>query len=360
MSDLDNETLPHVRGQIAAGVPEAFDTWRAMIAPMFDFDTPSPNQRADFTADFELFDFGTVQLGFNNTSASNFERNNRIVARTGTDHFMVQFYQNSDYLLTANGNETAVTAGDVTVLDLTRSVSIRAPAVSNLSVIVSRDLIAPLIANPDNAHGRVLRKGTDANFLVRSQLTMQMSQARHAMRHDAPSYSRSTAELIAGVLGSSTDGQTATRAAMRKALLEAICRRVDAQLGNPDLGPEFLMKQFHLSRATLYRLFEPLGGIAKYIQERRLWHAFRDLCEPSHAHERVSTILYRWGFTDHTAAGRTFRAFYQMTPSAVRNEALDLRDTALAITGREAKPFQVPKCWPSVARYRAERDRTQR
>jgi len=71
-------------------------------------------------------------------------------------------------------------------------------------------------------------------------------------------------------------------------------------------------------------MFEPYGGIRKYVLSRRLTGVFRDLSDPDLAHERIAVLLRRWGFANHTAAGRAFRAAYGITPSQARSLALSL------------------------------------
>ncbi|MGT2493518.1 hypothetical protein ACU4GD_31100 [Cupriavidus basilensis] len=47
-------------------------------------------------------------------------------------------------------------------------------------------------------------------------------------------------------------------------------RHVEANLHDPDLSPDSVLASLHLSRASVYRLFEHEGGLAAYIRSRRL------------------------------------------------------------------------------------------
>ena len=47
-------------------------------------------------------------------------------------------------------------------------------------------------------------------------------------------------------------------------------RYIDKHLDSPRLSADAIARCFGWSRATLYRLFEPDGGLMKYIQRRRL------------------------------------------------------------------------------------------
>lgn len=310
-----------LQGKIERGSRDAFEAWREINAPMFRFDAASPDARKTFAARFDVADFGDMYLSATTADASRLERDDKVIAKTGADRFVIQFYRQSGYVMQANGTETRVGAGDFAVIDLTRSVNIYAPSVSNLAVGISRNVLAPLLAEPDAVHGRILRGETQAGWMLRTHLDAMHQRAPRATGQDAQTFRYGTAALVATILGRSANAKTTTRAAMRTMLRQAICRRIEVRLTDPGLDPASLMREFNISRPTLYRLFEELGGVQHYIQERRLAAAFRDLCNPAMADRHIGTIFYRYGFTNHTVAGRAFRAAYGMTPGEARMEA---------------------------------------
>jgi AraC-like DNA-binding protein len=79
-----------------------------------------------------------------------------------------------------------------------------------------------------------------------------------------------------------------------------------------------LLGEFGITRSTLYRLFEPLGGVAAYITERRLRYAFRQMTDPLEQHLRVSQLAFDLGFSHPSAFTRAFRGFFGMSPKDVR------------------------------------------
>lgn len=52
---------------------------------------------------------------------------------------------------------------------------------------------------------------------------------------------------------------------------------VDENIRHPQLGVEMLCDRFHMSRATLYRQMQAVGGVKRYLQSRRLVHCFDEL-----------------------------------------------------------------------------------
>lgn len=319
-----NDRLPHLAAYIGADYADSFAACRELMSTMFDLEAPSPEVRAGYVMDFALYDYGPIKLGLSRSSASIMTRDPQVIARTGVDHFHVQFYRSHSFVLTLDGAEQEVKPDDICLLDLSRPVAIRTDGIDNLSVIIERDLLLPLLADAADVHGLVLSRDSEAGVAVREHLEEMWLQGPDLTIAQGLEWSKATAALLAGVIRANSQSRAATRTELRKSQFRAICRRIDREIGDPHLGPATLAGQFFVTRPTLYRMFEPHGGIGRYILGRRLTGVFLDLSNPSLAHERIAAVLHRWGFENHTAAGRAFRTAYGVTPSECRSRALDL------------------------------------
>lgn len=338
------DRLPHLIASIGADYADSFAACRELLATMFELDAPSLEVRAAYVMDFAVYDYGPIKLGMSVSSASIMVRSPQTIARTGVDQFHVQFYRSHGFILTLDGAQQGVEPGDICMLDLSRPAAIRTDGIDNLSVIVDRDLLLPLLADAGDVHGLVLRRDSEAGVAVREHLEEMWLQGPDLTIAQGVEWSHATASLLAGVIRANSQSRASTRLELRKSQFRAICRRIDREIGKPGLGPTGLAAQFFVTRPTLYRMFEPHGGIGKYILGRRLTGVFLDLSDPSLAQERIAAVLHRWGFENHTAAGRAFRAAYGMTPSECRSRALDLH-RAGGIAGGAV--FDVPPEMPA-------------
>jgi AraC-like DNA-binding protein len=102
--------------------------------------------------------------------------------------------------------------------------------------------------------------------------------------------------------------------------LFTLCRYVEDNLAARDLGVAKLTATFGLSRASLYRLFEPVGGVASFIRERRLARAHHELSAPGFQDRRIGPIAYQAGFHSIATFNRAFLAAYGETPRNVRKQ----------------------------------------
>jgi hypothetical protein len=83
--------------------------------------------------------------------------------------------------------------------------------------------------------------------------------------------------VIAACFRPTAESLERTRAPIAVATTSHIKRYIEQHLASPELSPASICAAFGLSRATLYRLFEPLGGIASSIRERRLARTYAEL-----------------------------------------------------------------------------------
>jgi AraC-like DNA-binding protein len=104
--------------------------------------------------------------------------------------------------------------------------------------------------------------------------------------------------------------------------LSAIRRYINEHLTDSSLSAEEIGRHFALSRASLYRLFEPMGGIADYIRRKRMHRAFFDVISPGLADKRISEIARRWQFASESSFARAFKATYGIPPSAARETSI--------------------------------------
>ncbi len=334
---LDDGSSPLPRFALASeGLPAevAFEQWRETVAPVFETALADPSAIDEFGVAFEAFHFGPLVLGRTRGRGTQiFERSTPTVARSGVDHILVQAYVAGGNHVTAEGAEFAVVPGDVWLFDLARTVRTATRDFTNISLAVPRALIEPLVVDGDALHGLRLGGDTALGGLLYDHIRGLDVRAPRMTLREASSVAESTVHLVAGCVGPVAEARDATEAGMASALLARLRRDIDAKLGEPDLGPDLLMRRHGLSRARLYRLFEPLGGVADYIRRRRLRRCFLDLAAPDRRDVRITEIAQRWGFGNEAVFSRAFRARFGMTASDVRR--LGVQGLAAAF-GRDA------------------------
>ncbi|WP_245329086.1 helix-turn-helix transcriptional regulator [Bradyrhizobium centrolobii] len=77
-----------------------------------------------------------------------------------------------------------------------------------------------------------------------------------------------------------------------------------------------MAQQLRISRSNLYRAFESVGGVAGYIQRKRLRAAHAELV--GSADRQVQEIAYRHGFKLASDFARAFRREFGVSPREMR------------------------------------------
>lgn len=95
---------------------------------------------------------------------------------------------------------------------------------------------------------------------------------------------------------------------------------IERNLTSRTLTPASVADAVHVSRSTLYRMFEASGGVNRYIVRARLDRAWRDLSGPGRA-RRVSEVAFGLGFQSDAHFCRAFRRAFGVTPGHVNGVA---------------------------------------
>lgn len=311
---IANACVEPVEAAVPPGHAEAFEAWRWAVSPFFRFDTLG--ERDHYQTSIWSANFDRIVLGYSDGSSSLFDRSVPTIARFGLEDVLVQFYRGHSYEATANGTSQVIEPGTLALFDLTRPVAIRANVVANVSLTIPRALLAPLLANLDTLHGAVVHPGGALHGLLIDHIGSMRRHAVHTQVSEAPAIADATAALVAACFGVSAEGRDAATRAIPAISLARLRDFIEANLRDPTLGPAMIMRTFGVSRATLYRLFDPLGGVANFIAERRLAQVFRSLM--SGERERIGVVAARWGFLNNSTFSRAFRNAYGMSPSDAR------------------------------------------
>ena len=132
---------------------------------------------------------------------------------------------------------------------------------------------------------------------------------------------RRLSKAIVTALGASMMALISASPSSAFATFVTVRRYIDRNLASPDLSAEQVAAEFHLSRASLYRLFEPAGGVARYIRKARLRRAFQEITAPEFSNRRIGHIAASLGFKNVSAFSRVFHEAYGVTPGEARNQA---------------------------------------
>ena len=105
----------------------------------------------------------------------------------------------------------------------------------------------------------------------------------------------------------------------RIAMTDLICRFIESHLESWDLSVTTILREFGVSRASLYRMFEQKGGVRQYISDRRLFRAVSEISRRPLVRGELSRIADKWGFSSNANFNRAVKRQFGVPPGALHH-----------------------------------------
>jgi AraC-like DNA-binding protein len=302
-----------------------FANWRAAIGAVFDV-AARPGEIAAFSGDLEMRATAHILLSRIACSSLRLGRSPRTLSRGRLDHFALWLVASGSLAGLAGRTPVEAEAGDVMFLDMQQTVdlvaSISGRVTESLALWIPRARLLASMSDENALHGLVLKGTSPAGALIGAGLRTYVSSANRMSVAEMDALANGIIELTAKAVGPPLETLGASDGASALISFVTIRRFIDRNLTLPQLDADGLARQFGLSRSTLYRLFEPVGGIAGYIRRQRLYRAYQEVVATETSNARIGQIGYRLGFGNVSAFSRTFRARFGMSPREARKAAL--------------------------------------
>ncbi len=296
---------------------EQFPAWHDHCKSVIEIVEPA-DPESGYPIRFRLWSFGHFALGAIEAPACRFQRTRGQIRRDSLDLWQIQISRTGPMRLRSGAAEIEVPTGHPHILSLDRAFEGERTEGDWLWLFVSRDAfpsLGPTIdacrdMPMDSAMGRLL-----GNYIE------SLADSLEAMTEaELPRAAEATRAVLSACIAPSSPLHPDAEAHVERARLGRIRQTIRQNLRSTRLGPERLCKLAGVSRSQLYRLFEPFGGVARYIQSERLRQAHQALADPSNTREIIK-VAEDFGFFDPSAFSRAFRREFDYSPTRLRQAA---------------------------------------
>jgi AraC-like DNA-binding protein len=259
------------------------------------------------------------------------DRNGARVRRDAMEHLTLTLVVSGEFHADPGDGFERIAPGEVLLLDMTQPMRNRAVAAHVVTMSVARERVGELVRDPRALHGRTLP-------IERAALLGDHMRAltRHGGDFGAAaaiSIGRAAIDLLGGALTEESD-RGARNLAARADRVRAF---IEEHLFAPAFGPEAVLRHSAMSRATLYRAFEPYGGLAAYIRRRRIEALGERLGNPRETRS-LADLAWQLGFSTEARQSEAFLAHYGVRPGAYRRAAQ--HEAAVARATRRMREWQ--------------------
>jgi AraC family transcriptional regulator, positive regulator of tynA and feaB len=249
-------------------------------------------------------------------------RSTRQIAASDEDHIGVLFVLGGSEVVARDEAETVLSPGTVAFWDGTHRLRFTVPsAVRKRTLLIPRSRAAELGPRTDRLGGVVLPPSHATRVLIdllASLLAGQPQEDGGAAEASSSAFSNAILELLSGAIAAAGPAHVSEVSTQRW-----MCVRdyIEDHLTDPQLDTAAIARSASISVRSLYLLFEARGEtVSRYVKRRRLARARSELERPTDL--TVAAVALRWGFNDHAAFSRAFRAQYGITPRDARAAAV--------------------------------------
>ena len=293
---------------------ETYELYRQSMADLYAVEGVPPEARPSFynTTVMALTSEGVVGRG--QSSGQIMRRTRPYVRRSSIDG--INLLVNMAPLVgDCAGRDVRSRPGDVQIRDLSRETVSRVASVDVYSLLIPRRYVPDILLQP-SAHGTVLGRNTPAGRLIAGHIRILGNQVERLGDGHRRAGLTAALAMTSRALGDMRALDPETRASLRLGLRWRAERWIHDRLLDPDLDADTVARGCGGSRATLYRAFDPDGGVHRFIQKRRLERAHMTLHEGRR--RSVADIAEDHGFPSQSHFSRVFREAFGYSPSDVR------------------------------------------
>jgi AraC-like DNA-binding protein len=278
------------------------------------------------------------------SSSVQYVRSARHVARAAYDHYQITVNLTGDILCESGRQSVIQRAGDILILDSARTASSRLQApdggvTRTPAIFIPRAVMAPLLSGPADEHFKVIRREDPQARLLADHVSHMLRTIAADPEPRIHSGLPILTGMLAGMMGREEISAVAG-AALRQGALDSLKRLIEHHLQSPTLCTDLICARSGWSRATVYRLFEAEGGLARYIRQRQLHRAFRELMRGLPRGRRILDLAVDCQFASEATFSRAFHRMFGVPPGEVR---------ALAAPSRTAAASRPPRNAPGLA-----------
>lgn len=294
--------------------------WRQSISAFFD--SQPVNDLGPEDPQSVIHQYHLERALFLDTSfeGQHFRRDPSWMARNDdADHLMLQFFSRGSNQVRNGTTEYVEQADNIYAVNLAYEIEAKSTASDVLLLVLPRNVVQEDLPYLTDKCGGVFAAGSTSAQVFADHMQSLQKRLSGASAAEAPRILQSTM----GLLDSLARSNDVASSSAQDATLKTICRYIDRNLSDPELGVDGICAYFRCSRATLYRVFQSLGGVREHIQRRRLTACFRAIVSPGMGHRRIFDIAMDYGFVSPSHFSHLFRSHFGMTPREARDAGME-------------------------------------
>ncbi|WP_165670912.1 transcriptional regulator FeaR [Metapseudomonas otitidis] len=258
------------------------------------------------------------------TDAGSIHKQRQSVDWADDPHCFLVLQQRGGCHMNLQAQRLELQPGSLVLMDPAGDCSIEpAGLIQHLSITLDRQLVTQALRHTRHYSGRLYTESTTGRALLRWIQLLATPEHNGFGQEEGLAIQESLIALLTPCLkGDTTDTKGAVLLAEPTLRLHAESL-VKEFIQLPELCPAFIAQRLGVSQRSLYRTFEQGGSsLCEMIKATRIARSADDLANPRQAHQSITSISMRWGFSDAAYFCRVFKQHFGMSPSEYRRNAI--------------------------------------
>lgn len=286
------------------------EAWIESMKPIYDI-SPLEKNNPDFKAISQVWEAGGLFFGSTTYDAQIMDRRRSKHNRAGESNYLLMLiYREGGAKSIYDGKPLQHRPNDVHLFDFSRDHRLVAASSQVEWILAPYEKVG---FDPEKHAAHImLPADTSAGWVLSELSAIIFKKLPSAPLAEA----ETMASMLAGTL-SNLISETAESVAKKQAVSDrrAMMQRFVIQnIHDLSLSVETLCKKFDVSRATVFRDFEP-GGLQNFMMLHRLDCALKDIASGPAIRGRIALIAEKWGFSSPAHFSRAFRENFGFSPS---------------------------------------------
>jgi len=302
-----------------------FDDFHAGLSQTFVPLVAESGDQACFQGRVAHAKLGSLHVAEVAADAHVVRRTSRLARRPDPDFYKVSLQVEGRGILTQDGRDAVLRAGDLAIYDTTRPYGLRFDGPFRMVVLMfRRSLLRVPEASVRRRTGQRIAGDDGLGQLIGPFLAGLAGHAERCAPEAGINLADAVLDMVAAALSDEPDGSRLVPPPRQAALVGRIKANIEERLDDPDLDCASIAAAHHVSARYLRKLFESQGGdsVGRWIRHRRLERCRHELTRPELSDQPVSMVAARWCFTDPAHFSRLFKATYGQSPREYRSAAM--------------------------------------
>jgi AraC-like DNA-binding protein len=288
---------------------DQFEYWRHTFEHVTDL-LPDRPRSAGYKAKCKIYNIRNFVVVRLSRPGCIIEHSNDAIRANNIDHWMISAFHRGRGILRAFDQETRIESGQTVITHNGHPFRMTTSDHLRTNFHIPRDCLAAISGTVDRlflTQRSAALQGVLNNYLF--YLADALPKISYA---DAERISEATGAVLNACIVPTRENLIKAAPALRATLLEKARGYIGDHLADADLAADTLRRFLGVSRATLYRLFESVGGVERYIRYQRLIASNRAL---RRGDARLAKQVWTtYGFASASDFSRAFKREFGYSP----------------------------------------------